>query len=387
MVATVQSILRDHFPSFCASRRLPVFIRRAAYAMMNCRTAFYGGHVQRCPEGHVARLWCNSCKHRACPQCAALATERWLERTRSRLLNCAHFHVVFTLPHELNALWMWNTKVMTGLLFGAVRDTLSELLGDERYLGATPGYLQSLHTWGRSLPLHPHMHVLVSAGGLTEAGEWRDTRKDYLLPVKVLKALFRGKMRAAVRDALEGGELVAPGEMRASQVRSLLNQLGRKDWNVRIQTRYGHGNGVVTYLARYVRGGPISNHRVVWADAEQVRFRYTDHRDGEDKVMTLSPEDFLQRLFLHVPDPGTQRVRYYGLYAHGKREALAHCRELLDQPPIEEPEELDWQTYCERRGLVDQTRCPVCGRVLICTDFFHRGDLPPPLATEYAWAA
>ena len=276
---------------------------------------------------------------------------------------------------------------MASLFFGAVRDTLSELLGDERYLGATAGYLQALHTWGRSLPLHPHMHTLVSAGGLTTAGEWRPTRKDYLLPVKVLKAVFRGKMLASVRDELQGGELVPPRAQRGSQMLSLLNKLGRKEWNVRIQTRYGHGQGVVTYLARYVRGGPISNHRVVRADAEQVLFRYTDHRDGQEKVMRLTPEQFLGRLFLHVPDPGTQRVRYYGLYAHGKREALAQCREQLGQPPLEAPEELDWQTYCEGRGMTEQTRCPVCGKRLICTDTFRRGGIPPPLEKEQAFAA
>ena len=255
----------------------------------------------------MARLWCNSCKHRSCPQCSALPTERWLERTRSRLLNCAHYHVVFTLPHELNELWMWNTKVMASLFFGAVRDSLTELLAEERFLGATAGYMQALHTWGRSLPLHPHMHTLVSAGGLTPEGEWRPTRKDYLLPVKVVKAVFRGKMVAAVRGALERGDLVAPGAQRASQVCSLLNQLGRKEWNVRIQTRYGHGGGVVTYLARYVRGGPISNHRAVRATADQVSFRYSDHRDGQEKVMSLTPEQFLGRLSLHEPDPGPSR--------------------------------------------------------------------------------
>ena len=210
----------------------------------------------------MARLWCNSRKHLSCPQCSSLPTERWIERTRSRLLNCGHYHAFLTLPHELNELWTWTTKVMASLFFEAVRGSLTNLLAEERFLGATAGYVQALHTSGRSLPLHPHLHTLVSAGGLIAAGDWRPTRKDCLLPVKVLKAVFRGMMLASVHRALQGGELVPPREQRGSQVRSVLNQPGCKEWNVRIQTRYAHENGLVNYLARNVRGGPICNARV-----------------------------------------------------------------------------------------------------------------------------
>ena len=379
MAATVQSILQDHFETFSASRHLPPPIHKAAHALMQCRTAVFGGHVQRGPDGHMARLWCNSCKHRCCPQCAAVQTERWLEQTKARLLGCAHYHVIFTIPHELNALWLRNPTVMPSLFFRCVRDTVMELLADEKYLGALPGLLLSLHTWGRTLPLHPHMHSLITAGGWTAEGTWRPTRKDYLLPIQVVNAVFRGKLLAAIRAVLERGELALPTDVSEQQLRNLLNKLGRQEWNVHIQTRYDHGAGVLTYLARYIRGGPMSNSRLLHADEDQVTFRYTDHRDGKDKTMTLPPQQFLQRFLLHVPEPGQHRVRYYGVYARGQQDVLNQCRQHVGQPPIEPVEYLDWQTYCQRRGFAQRAQCPVCGKPLICTDAFPPGGLPPPL--------
>jgi hypothetical protein len=143
---------------------LPAYVHRAAYWIARCRTAELGGHLRRCPAGHTERAFYNSCHQRICPQCQGLATERWLERSRARLLGCAHHHLIFTIPHELNALWCWNRAPMAKLLFGAVRETLMELLGDPRHLGAQPAFLAALHTWGRSLSLHPHVHVLAAAG-------------------------------------------------------------------------------------------------------------------------------------------------------------------------------------------------------------------------------
>ena len=141
---------------------LPAYVRRAAHAIMQCRTAALGGHVQACPDGHMARIWYNSCRHRSCPQCAYLQTERWLAHQQARLLACDHYHVIFTLPHELNPLWLANVPVMTALLFQTVRDTLGTLLADPKYLGAQPGIIAALHTWSQTLVLHPHLHCLNS---------------------------------------------------------------------------------------------------------------------------------------------------------------------------------------------------------------------------------
>ena len=169
-LVTLQTIFQDAFPAYEQTHPLPAHVRRAARAIMQCRTAALGGHVQACPDGHMARIWYNSCRHRACPQCAYLQTERWLALQQARLLACDHYHVIFTLPHELNPLWLANVPVMTTLLFQAVRDTLGTLLADPKYLGAQPGIIAALHTWSQTLVLHPHVHCLVTGGGLTPDG-------------------------------------------------------------------------------------------------------------------------------------------------------------------------------------------------------------------------
>src|SRR2546422_9015225 len=171
---------------------------------MQCRTAALGGHIQACPDGHVLRVWYNSCRHRSCPQCAFLQTERWLALQQARLLACDHSHVIFTLPHALNPLWLANVPVMSTLLLQAVRETLDTLLADPTYLGAQPGIIAALHTWSQTLVLHPHLHLhgLVTGGGVTLAGQWVAVRHGFLLPVRVVMAVWWGAMLGGLRRAL-----------------------------------------------------------------------------------------------------------------------------------------------------------------------------------------
>src|ERR687888_2276741 len=274
-LVTLQPLFQDTYPLYEQTHLLPAHVRRAARAVMQCRTAALGGHLQACPDGHVSRVWYNSCRHRSCPQCAYLQTERWLALQRARLLACDHYHVIFTLPHDLNPLWLANVPVMTTLLFQAVRDTLVTLLADPQYLGAQPGILAALHTWSQTLLLHPHVHCLVTGGGLTPAGHWQAVHNGFLLPARVVMAVFRGKMVAAIRQTFARGVLALPAAMRPQQLVNLLNRLGhpaKTKWNVRIMERYRHGAGVVTSLARYLRGGPIKNARLVAYDGDCVTF-------------------------------------------------------------------------------------------------------------------
>jgi hypothetical protein len=245
-------------------------------------------------------------------------------------------------------------------------------LGDPKYLGATPGMIAALHTWGQTLVLHPHLHCLVTGGGL--AGEtWRAVRNGYLLPARVVMPVFRGKLLAAVHTALDTEQLSLPAGMTLPQLRMRLNRLGRQPWHVQIMTRYAHGHGVATYLARYLRGGPLKPGRIVSWDAQTVTVRYADNQDpdaqgrGKRKLLTLGVAEFLQRWLLHVPPPGLQVVRAYGLYAPTKGAALAQGRQLLGQAPVEAPPLLDWQSYCAQRGEDHPERCPVCGQRLIRT--------------------
>lgn len=174
---TVQQILQRGYTAFEQRHPLPAHVRKAARALLACRTARLGGHVQACPAGHVERVWYNSCRHRLCPQCAWLQVERWLVKQKIPLLACDHYHVIFTIPSALQDLWLANVAAMTQLLFASVHDTMLELLGDPHYLGATPGILATLHTWPQTQRLHPHIHALVTGGGLTpQADGWRAQR-------------------------------------------------------------------------------------------------------------------------------------------------------------------------------------------------------------------
>ena len=361
MEATIQMIFLLGYAYYDQMHRLPEHIREAAHCIMVCRTAVLGGHTQACPDGHYKRHWYNSCKHRMCPLCAFTQIERWLAKQKARILNTDHFHVIFTIPSEFHELWRLNTKIMTQILFKTATETLFQLLEDEKYLGARPGIIASLHTWTKTQALHPHLHCLITGGGLP-AGKWIKVSQSYLLPFQVVRNKFRGKFIAYIRSALRNGELVLPDGMRPQQLENLLNKLGRKKWNVHLKETYSHGNGVLIYLARYLRGEPISNKRIFSIKDGKVTFNY-----GREKIelMTLPICKFIGRYLQHVPIPNSVRVRSYGLYHHSHKEELALCRQLFGQLPIEEPEFLDWQTLCGQQGEKHPEHCPVCGKRLI----------------------
>ena len=379
MATTVQAILQQHYAAFAAAHPLAPYQQAAAEALRDCRTAALGGHWLSCPNGHVHTAHFNSCHHRSCPQCATLARDQWLAGWQQRLLDCPHNHTIFTTPQDLVPLWRYNKRLFVGLLFHAATDGLRELLADPKYLGALPGMLGGVHTWGQQAAVHVHLHLLLTWGGLTPDGRWVEPKKSCLLPRKVLMQMFRGKLRAYLLKALDDGRLVLPPDRTAAQVRGLLNRVGRIDWNVKILDRYEHGRGVVTYLARYLKGGPLSNGRLVDCRNGTVRFRYRDNQDpdetdgrGRRKVLPLPVDVFLQRLLEHVPPPNLQMVRPYGLYASSKQAERAVARGLLGQEPEEKAAKLTWRDVCLRLGQQAATVCPVCGATLVV-----HGRIPP----------
>ena len=381
---TIQSILLIGYAAYEKMHQLPDFVREAAHSLMVCRTAVLGGHTQACPDGHYQRVWYNSCKHRMCAQCAYLQVQKWLAKQKRRILRCDHFHVIFTIPEELRFLWHFNTKLMTQILFTCSRDALFELLGDEKYMGAKPGIIASLHTWTKTLLVHPHIHCLVTGCGLCQSGELRSAVKDFLLPYDLIKDTFRKHARKAILKALNKAELVLPDGMRAQQVENLMNKLGRKKWNVRICEKYPHGNGVLTYLGRYIRGGPISNSRIIEIRTGKVTFNY-----GRKKreLMTLSINEFIQRLLQHIPLKRAILVRSYGLYSPNKKGDLEKCRKFLGQESIEELEKIEWQD-CFEDSKDHPELCPICGKRLVMTSLLKpTGMIPhqgaPPLLMPY----
>jgi hypothetical protein len=366
--ATIQMIFLLGYAAYDKMYRLPDHFRKAAHCIMVCRTSVLGGHTQACPDGHFKRHWYNSCKHRMCPLCAFTQIERWLAKQKSRILNTDHFHVIFTISDELHQLWRLNTEVFTRILFKSATETLFQLLEDPEYLGAKVGIIASLHTWSKTLSLHPHLHCLVTGGGIS-GKDWVTASKRFLLPFKVVRKKFRGKFIAYIRKALNDGKLELPIGMRPRQMKNLLNKLGRKKWNVHLKETYSYGEGVLTYLARYLRGGPISNKRILSVKDGQVTFNC-----GREKVvkMTLSLERFIARYLQHVPPPNSVRVRSYGIYHHSCKEYLELSRQLLGQPPVEDIGFRDWQTLYDEQGKNHPGCCPVCGKRLVSLEM-----LPP----------
>jgi len=387
MAATIQSILQEYFEQFAANHPLSLEQRLAAERMRDCRTPALGGHVVGCPEGHVRTICCNSCRHRNCPQCSAFAREKWLAAWKERLLDCPHHHIVFTLPHELNPLWRYNKREFGKTLFRAGIEALRQLLADPKYLGAEPGMLAALHTWDQTLLIHPHLHVMVTAGGLDGEGRWCEPQKNCLLPRQVLMQVFRGKMRAFLLKALAQGRLTLPPDTTLTAQKNLLNRLGRATWNVKILDRYAHGRGVATYLANYLKGGPIGKGRIIDVQQGMVRIRCRD-RDADEggaaggrrRIVRLPVDEFLARLLEHVPPADMQTVRPYGLYANSKRPELGKAREHFGQTPRPAKGRLSWYDFCERHGIQPKSTCtcPVCGTPLVRLGMFPAGRDPPP---------
>lgn len=365
MNPTIQNIMKTSYKAFEQTHKLSLYVRRAAEALIKCRTAELGGHLQSCPEGHYQRQWYNSCRHRFCPQCNWIRIEQWLEKQKERILACGHYHMIFTIPHELGDIWLFNTKVMANLLFTCVRDTLYEFFLDKRHIGGKPGIIATLHTWSQTMILHPHIHCLVTEGGLTN-DRWISTKqKGYLLPVKAVMTVFRGKFLYYINKAIENGMITLPDSMTIQQWKNLKNKLGRAKWNVHIRERYDHGCGILIYLSRYIRGGAMSNRRIVSFDEEKVVFTYKNSDRSKKERMILPASHFIQRYLLHIPHPYKKVVRYYGIYASTAKDELIICRNIFGQEAIKESEVIDWQNYSDKKTDDHPERCPVCGSRLI----------------------
>lgn len=378
MSVTVQDILHAAYADFERTRAVAGYVRQAMWWLLRCGTGALGGYRRRCPDGHMSEEAYRSCRHRACARCAWRRGQQWLAGWEPRLLPGRHFQVVFTLPSELHPLWRSNRRVLAELLFRAVRETLLQLLADPKWLGAQPGVLMALHTWSRSLALHPHVHCLVSGGGVTAAGQWRAVRGDYLIAKAVLEAKFRPKLVALIRRAWRRGRVGLPPGMEAADLARVLDTVStRQRWNIRIEPPYAHGRGLAVYLARYLCGGPIGNRRLIAFDGAAVTF-VVGRDTHTPTLLTLPALEFVARLAEHVPVPGLRMVRACGLYAAGQRAVLAHCHQQLAGPPRLEDPALAVTAENAAAAPPPARRCPVCGKTLVTTEIAPRPQWPLP---------
>lgn len=366
----VAHIFRLYGEEFRQEHRLGREQLRAMGAIETCRTAVLGGHVYRCDQCGAEKILYNSCRNRHCPKCQSLEKERWLEQRCSELLPVPYFHVVFTLPQELNLLALGNPREIYDLLFRCASETLLEVAADPKHLGARLGILAVLHTWSQTLVLHPHLHCIVPGGGPSLEGQhWVAVSKRFLLPVRVLAPVFRGKFLAGLKELYETGGLSLSGRAEALRdpfvFRNLLDRLYRKSWWVYSKPPFGGPEQVLKYLARYTHRVALSNNRLVRQEEDRVTFTYKDYsQEGRQREMTLPAQEFIRRFLLHILPDRFVRIRYYGLLANRHRQRdLERCRALLGaEPSAAEPAQReDWQAVFARVTGQDPTLCPECG--------------------------
>jgi len=362
--------------------------RRVLDDLPRCRTAALGGHVLGCPQCGHQQVSYNSCRNRHCPKCQATASARWLEAQAADLLPVPYFHVVFTIPNDLNPIALQNPRPVYDLLLRTAAETLLEVAANPRNLGAQIGVLTVLHTWGQNLQLHPHVHCVVPGGGLSLDGtRWIACPSNFFLPIDVLSQVFRGKFMAGLRDAYARGRLRFSGELADLALPEpfdrLLSQSARTNWVVYVRPPFGGPEQVLKYLARYTHRVAISNSRLIEFEDGKVTFRWKDYaQNGTRKIMTLSANEFVHRFLMHVLPSGFVRIRHYGFLSNRNRgEKVALCRELLGDVQSPEPDMADHIDEPKAAIEVTPTRvCPACGarRMIVIAEF-----PPQVMAPEY----
>jgi hypothetical protein len=372
----VADIFRQHGPAYRQSHRLPRNHLRVMRAIEVCRTAILGGHKDQCDQcGHLEISY-NSCRNRHCPKCQTLRKEQWIEARREDLLPIEYFHVVFTIPSELNPLVLMNQKVLYDLLFRSASETLTELAQAPKHLGATVGVIAILHTWGQNLMGHPHLHCIVTGGGLSPEGDrWVSARKGFFLPVRVLSALFRGKFLDLLQDSFKKGDLLFPDRLghlhNPGNFETFKRPLYRKKWVVYCKPPFDGPQGVLQYLGHYTHRIAISNNRLLTFRDGQVSFLWRDYADHNlQKTMTLQTDEFIRRFLLHILPARFVRIRHFGLLANRHRKNnIALCRVILGGKTSVAKEKVrqeTWQEQLLRICGMDLTVCPVCQKGKMC---------------------
>jgi hypothetical protein len=379
----VADIFRVAGPAYRAAHagHLSLHQLKVMSAIVHCRTAALGGHVEACSDCGHWRVAYNSCRNRHCPRCQGAAARTWLEAREADLLPVGYFHVVFTLPAEVADIAFHNKALVYDLLFKAASETMLTIAADPKHLGARIGITAVLHSWGSAMTHHPHIHMIVPGGGIARDGtRWISSRPAFLLPVRVLGKLFRRLFLARLMALYDAGRLSFFGSMAAlADRRAFLRHLSpvrKKRWIVYAKPPFAGPEAVLAYLSRYTHRVAISNSRLLRFDQAGVTFRYKDYRrDSADRqqTMTLGADEFIRRFLLHVLPKGFHRIRHYGLLASSTRKAsLARARQLLGvAPPPDDP---------PAEPIDVRPPCPCCGGHMVVVETFERWQQPraPP---------
>jgi len=369
----VADVLRAHWPQVPHMKGINGWQLRTLGALMRCRTAAMGGHKDACTSCGTVQVSYNSCRNRHCPKCQGKNREEWIQKREAELLPVPYFHVVFTLPSELNQLAMHEPKAVYDSLFAAAWSTLNTFGHDPKHLGAQTGMICILHTWGQQLNLHPHLHCIVPGGGLSKKGYWKQARNKgkpgcrearFLFPVKAMSPVFRARYLEQLRQRCKPGQ-------------PLLNALYKKCWVVYAKRPFAHPMHVVEYLGRYTHKVAISNHRIAKIDADSVAINYKDYRHGgKQQQLQLSHGEFIRRFAMHILPRSFVRIRHYGiLSSSSKIKSLPTIRAQVPkqwQPPTTEPRKLE---------PITQGVCPNCKTATMVTLEIIQKRGPPRVCT------
>ena len=369
---TIQDVFNHFYPTYEKNHELSAGQRKVAYHIMNCKTGAFGVNACVCEECGCISIHYNSCRDRCCPMCQEFPKEKWVDARREDVLDAPYFHVVFTVPKELNPVIYSNQKLLYNALYHAASDTLRELASDRKYLGADIGYICILHTWGSEMNFHPHIHAVVLGGGLDPENHWKDKGEDFFLPIRVISRLFRGKYLSELKQLWEDDKLEFHGSAECYKnhytFKELLDSCYNKEWIPYCKKPFDGAEPVIKYLGKYTHRIAISNYRIKSMTDCTVTFTAKDYKNhGQWKEVTISGEEFIRRFLMHVPPKRFVRIRHYGLLSsRNKNRKITLCRNLLGcKKYLSRLKNLDAPAIIRLLYNKDVCKCSSCGGKII----------------------
>jgi len=385
----VADIFNEYGETYRKKYKLPLQHLKVMSAIEDCRTAKLGGHIEICDNCKHIKISYNSCRNRHCPKCQNLSKERWLDARMKDLMPIQYFHIVFTIPIELNALALQNKKLLYSILFKASSETLIELSRDCKHLGAEIGFISLLHTWSQNLMDHPHIHCIVTGGGLSlDSSKWISCKEDFFIHVKVLSRVFRGKFLDYLKKSYYCSKLNFSGQIGTlgsrQEFKILIDKLYKKEWVVYSKPPFKSPEHVLKYLGNYTHRVAISNSRITDFKDDKVTFKWRDYKDNsKPKLMTIDALEFIRRFLFHVLPNGFVKIRHYGILSNRNRKTkLEKCKKLLEvfvENKLKSKVKETWQELLLRISQVDITICPCCkkGHMVLKETIFPHSCSPP----------
>ena len=365
----IQEILNKGLDRYLEERKVEGYKKKVIKAIENCKTETLGAHTYVCDECGYEEIAYNSCRNRHCPNCQTGKKLKWIEARKEEVLNIKYYHIVFTIPSEMYLLALQNQSEMYRILFKASGETLKELAGDKKYLGGEIGFFSILHTWGQNLMYHPHIHCVVTGGGLTETGKWKEKEEDFFIPVKVMSRKFRGKFLNYVKKSKK---LNFYGENKylenPESFSNLIQEIYNKDWVVYCKEPFKNADSVIQYLGRYTHRVAISNERIVKVGEDEVTFKWRDYKDkNKMKEMTVTIEEFIRRFLIHILPPKFMKIRYYGILGNKNKKKKLLKSKILTRTKIYKKKEFPTLELLKKVLGKDFNLCPQCkkGHMLI----------------------